>query len=154
LIQKSGLGILLPPASLPNHLLRSGADNAASSIVSFQPTILKSLGYTSAEAQIHTIPVYIVALCSLLTCAYLSGKLNHRYGFLFFGAILGIIGWSIELAVPLKSISARYFGMFAITASAYIQMPLLVVWISNNMGGNAKAALYDRTWQLWEFGKQ
>jgi hypothetical protein len=84
--------------------------------------------------------VYIVALCSLLTCAYLSGKLNHRYGFLLFGAILGIIGWSIELAVPLKSISARYFGMFAITASAYIQMPLLVVWISNNMGGNAKAA--------------
>jgi hypothetical protein len=30
--------------------------------------------------------------------------------------------------------------MFAITASVYIQMPLLVVWISNNMGGNAKAA--------------
>ena len=44
-----------------------GADNAASSIVSFQPTILLSLGYSSSEAQIHTIPVYIVALFSLLT---------------------------------------------------------------------------------------
>lgn len=94
-----------------------GADNAASSIVSFQPTILKSLGYTSAEAQIHTIPVYIVAL---FLAPHLSGKLNHRYGFLLFGAIFGIIGSSIELAVPLNSIAARYFGMFAIAASAYI----------------------------------
>lgn len=56
-----------------------------------------------------------------------------------FGAAIGIIGWSIELA-QVKSVSARYFGMFAITTSAYIQMPILVVWIANNMGGNAKAA--------------
>ncbi|KAH8807937.1 major facilitator superfamily domain-containing protein [Xylogone sp. PMI_703] len=116
-----------------------GADNAASSIVSFQPTILKSLGYSNAEAQVHTIPVFIVALCSLLICAYLSGKVGHRYGFLMFGSGIGIIGWSIELA-QVKAVSARYFGMFAITASAYIQMPILVVWLANNMGGNAKAA--------------
>jgi hypothetical protein len=116
-----------------------GADNAVSSIVSFQPTILKSLGYSNSEAQIHTIPVYIVAMCALLICAYLSGRLGYRYGFLVFGAAIGIIGWSIEIA-NVKSVSARYFGMFAITASGYIQMPILVVWLANNMGGNAKAA--------------
>jgi hypothetical protein len=117
-----------------------GADTSASSIVSFQPTILKSLGYTNAQAQIHTIPVFITALCLLLIVSFLSGNLRHRYGFVLFGAILGVIGWSIELSVPMKSVGARYFGMFAICASAYIQMPLLVAWISNNMGGNAKAA--------------
>jgi hypothetical protein len=42
--------------------------------------------------------------------------------------------------VQVKAVSARYFGMFAITTSAYIQMPILVSWLSNNMGGNAKAA--------------
>ena len=83
--------------------------------------------------------MYIVALCSLLICSYLSGRVSHRYSFLIFGAAIGIIGWSIELA-QVKAVSARYFGMFAITASAYIQMPILVVWLSNNMGGNAKAA--------------
>jgi hypothetical protein len=117
-----------------------GADNAASSIVSFQPTILKALGYSSAQAQIHTIPIYIVALCLLNIASYLSGKLRHRYCFVLIGAIIGIIGWSVEFAVPMSSVAARYFGMFAITASAFIQMPILVVWISNNMGGNAKAA--------------
>ena len=117
-----------------------GADNAASSIVSFQPTILKALGYSSAQAQIHTIPVYMVALCLLNIAAFLSGKLRHRYSFISIGAFIGIIGWSVELAVSTKSVGARYFGMFAITACAYIQMPILVVWVSNNMGGNAKAA--------------
>ncbi|PMD42708.1 putative MFS transporter, partial [Hyaloscypha variabilis F] len=130
---------LLDPKIWLGTLAYFGADNAASSIVSFQPTILKSLGYSNAQAQVHTIPVYIVALCALLICAYVSGKVGHRYSFLMFAAAIGIIGWSIELA-QVKAVSARYFGMFAITASAYIQMPILVVWLSNNMGGNAKAA--------------
>jgi MFS family permease len=130
---------LLDPKIWLGTLAYFGADNAASSIVSFQPTILKSLGYSNAQAQVHTIPVYIVALCFLLICAYLSGRLNHRYSFLIFGAAIGIIGWAIELA-QVKAVSARYFGMFAITTSAYIQMPILVSWLSNNMGGNAKAA--------------
>lgn len=130
---------LLDPKILLGTLAYFGADNAASSIVSFQPTILKSLGYSNAQAQVHTIPVYIVAFCVLLICAYLSGRLGRRYIFLIFGAAIGIVGWSIELA-QVKAVSARYFGMFAITASAYIQMPILVVWLSNNMGGNAKAA--------------
>jgi hypothetical protein len=54
--------------------------------------------------------------------------------------LIGIIGWSIEFVVPIDSVGAHYFGMFAITACAFIQMPSLVVQVSNNMGGNAKAA--------------
>ncbi|CZR69302.1 related to putative tartrate transporter [Phialocephala subalpina] len=131
---------LLDPKIWLGTISYFGADTAASSIVSFQPTILKGLGYSSAQAQVHTIPVYIVALILLNITSYLSGRLRHRYSFLVFAAILGIIGWSIELAVPITSIGARYFGIFAITACALMQMPILVVWISNNMGGNAKAA--------------
>ncbi|KAH7412925.1 putative vitamin H transporter [Cadophora sp. MPI-SDFR-AT-0126] len=131
---------LLDPKIWLGTIAYFGADEAASSIVGFQPTILKALGYSSAQVQVHTIPVYITALGLLLTCSYCSGRLRHRYGFLLFGAILGIIGWTIEFTIPLSSIAVRYFGMFAITSCAYIQMPILVVWISNNMGGNAKAA--------------
>ncbi|RDW59959.1 hypothetical protein BP6252_13046 [Coleophoma cylindrospora] len=129
---------LLDPKLWLGTLAYFGADNAASSIVSFQPTILKSLGYSNSDAQVHTIPVYIVAFCFLLLSAYLSDRLRLRYVFLVFGAAIGIVGWSIELA-QVKAVSARYFGMFAITISAYVQMPILVVWLSNNMGGNAKA---------------
>ncbi len=42
--------------------------------------------------------------------------------------------------MPISNVGARYFGMFALTSSAYISMPIMVVWVSNNMEGNAKAA--------------
>ena len=146
LTQKSGLGkrdknnIQRPILKNSSTLAYFGADNAASSIVSFQPTILKALGYSSAEAQIHTIPVYMVALCLLLVASFLSGRFCHRYSFILIGALTGVVGWAVEFAAPIKFVGARYFGMFAITACAYIQMPILVVWVSKNMGGNAKAA--------------
>ena len=82
----------------------------------------------------------MVALCLLIVASFLSGRFRHRYSFILIGALTGIVGWAVEFAVPTTSVGARYFGMFAITASAYIQMPILVVWVSNNMGGNAKAA--------------
>jgi hypothetical protein len=72
---------------------------------------LKALGYTASEAQIHTISVFIVALVSLNLCSYFPEKVQHRYGSLVIGDVLGILGWSIELA-QVKAVSARYFGMF------------------------------------------
>lgn len=64
---------LLDPKLWLGLIAYFGADNAASSIVGFQPTILKDLGYTSSQAQVHTIPVYITSLALLLICSYLSG---------------------------------------------------------------------------------
>lgn len=52
-----------------------GAENA-NSITSFQPTILKGIGYTSRGAQIRTIPVYLVAAVFSLSFAYLSEYLQ------------------------------------------------------------------------------
>ena len=110
-----------------------GADNSASSVVSFQPTILTQLGYTASKAQIHTIPVFMVALVLSITVAWFSDRLQHRYGFCMLGVTICMIGWAIELGQA-KPVGARYFGMFAITAGVYILMPVLVVWNMNNLG--------------------
>lgn len=114
-----------------------GADNTAGSIASFQPTILAQLGYTASQAQIHTIPVYMVALVCSLTAAYLSDRYQQRYLACMTGVVLAIIGWSIELAQA-GTPGVRYFGLFMSLSGTYILMPVLVVWLSNNMGGSAK----------------
>jgi hypothetical protein len=116
-----------------------GADNAASSIVGFQPTILNSLGFTASQAQVHTIPVYIVALVCLNISSYFSDRMGHRYAFCMLGGAIGLVGWIVEY-VQVKSVAGRYFGMFAIATGAYMQMPVIVVWTANNMGGLAKSA--------------
>ncbi|KAL9614567.1 MAG: hypothetical protein Q9167_000936 [Letrouitia subvulpina] len=117
-----------------------GADHSASAIVSFQPTILRQLGYTASQAQVHTIPVFMVALVFSISIAYLSDRVAHRYAFCMFGVTLCMIGWILELAQA-QPVGARYFGLFAITAGVYILMPVLVVWNMNNLGTGYKRVI-------------
>lgn len=117
-----------------------GAEETASSVVAFQPSILKDLGWTSTSAQVHTIPIYAVAFVLTLSCAWLSDHLQHRFGFTLFGSFLIIIGWSVELSyVPAAEV--RYMGMFFVTSGAFIMMSTLVVWLCVNMGKGVKRSV-------------
>ena len=85
----------------------------------------------------HSIPVYCVAFVCSLTCAWLSECLRQRYLFALFGALVTLIGLSIEIA-QLDVVGARYAGMFFITAGTYITMPIMVVWTAINVGKGYK----------------
>ena len=114
-----------------------GADNTASSFASFQPTIVQGLGYTSASANVFTIPVYMVALVMALCAAYFSDRLKMRYPFTVLATSLSIIGWSIQRSQA-GGPRVQYFSLFLTLGGTYILMPVLVVWLSNNMGGSFK----------------
>lgn len=47
---------------------------SAAAVSAFQPTILKTMGYTASEAQVHTIPVYMTALVFTLVTPWLSDR--------------------------------------------------------------------------------
>lgn len=121
------------------------ANTGIASITSFQPTILKSIGYTSSSAQIHTIPVYMVGLVLTLICAYLSDRFQRRYPFLVFGSLISFTGWLVEFLASthhhinpktgLGDARLRYFGMFCIASGAFVQLPVLVAWLGNNLRG-------------------
>lgn len=113
------------------------AEETASSLVAFQPTILKDLGWTNTSAQWHTIPVYATAFVLTLSSAWLSDYLNHRFLFTVFGSILIIIGWAIELAHK-SSAGVLYTGMFFVSVGAFINMSTIVVWLCTNVGKGVK----------------
>jgi len=114
-----------------------GAEENASSVVAFQPTVLQGLGYSASQAQVHSIPIYVVAFVASLSCAWLSERLRQRYIFSLLGCVVGVVGVAIELAQPKKA-SARYAGMFFVTAGAYIVMPITVVWLAINVDSGYK----------------
>ncbi|KAK8112149.1 Vitamin h protein [Apiospora kogelbergensis] len=97
-----------------------GAAENANSITSFQPTILRGIGYEAADAQVHTIPVYLVAAVYSISMGYAAERLQKRYVFC-------VIGFGV-----------RYMGLFFMTAGAYLVMPLAVVWIAINVGKGYK----------------
>ncbi|KAE8365302.1 major facilitator superfamily domain-containing protein [Aspergillus caelatus] len=117
-----------------------GAEESASSLVAFQPTILKDLGWTARSAQAHGIPIYAVAFVLTLSSAWLSDHLRHRFLFTLFGSVLIIIGWSVQLAHYLPA-AVRYMGMFFVASGAFIMMSITVVWLCINLGKGVKRSV-------------
>jgi MFS family permease len=85
----------------------------------FLPTIIKGLGYSSALAQLMTIPVYALASMTCIIVGYFSDRLGQRslftlicYGFVFVGYLFAV--------APKKFIpSLTYTGTFIAAAGIY-----------------------------------
>ncbi|KAK9446413.1 major facilitator superfamily domain-containing protein [Limtongia smithiae] len=106
----------------------------------FLPTIIKLMGFTSAAAQVRTIPVYLVCATVTITVSALSDKLNNRWVFSLVGSCVGITGFAILLGGYDRGVSVRYFACFLTMAGAFIVQPLVVVWLQNNLSGHYKRA--------------
>jgi len=70
-----------------------GVINTVNAVTFFLPSIIAQLGYTSTEAQIRTIPVYVVTAVAALGTAYLADKLRHRYAFAIGWCCVGVVGY-------------------------------------------------------------
>jgi MFS family permease len=104
----------------------------------FIPTILAGFGYTSEQAQLHTIPVYVVCTFLCLTTGWASDRLKHRYSFIMVGVVVATIGYIILLCQTGLSTSVLYFATFLVLGGVYIVQPMTMVWLTNNMGGHYK----------------
>ncbi|KAL5119256.1 hypothetical protein ACEQ8H_002743 [Pleosporales sp. CAS-2024a] len=121
-------------------LMNMGVTENANSLSNFQPTILKGLGYTSTQAQVHTIPVYLVGAVFSVVFAYTSEWLHRRYYFYMMGFVVLVVGLAVEIAYPADP-KVRYMGMFFIACGCYLAMPISIIWISINCGSGNKRAV-------------
>lgn len=123
-------------------LMYLGAVNTGYVIALFLPTILLELGYTASSAQIHSIPVYLVAAVAMVLVAVGTDKLKHRYGFVILGASVSIIGYAVLLA-PSTAVSShvRYMAVFFVAAGAHSTHPITLGWLANNVSGHYKRAV-------------
>jgi MFS family permease len=121
-------------------LMNIGVTENANSLSNFQPTILKGLGYTAIQAQIHTIPVYLVGAAFSVIFAYTSEWLQRRYYFYIMGFVTLAAGLAVEIAYP-PNPKVRYMGMFFIACGCYLAMPISIIWVSMNCGSGNKRAV-------------
>ena len=107
----------------------------------FTPTILKQLGWTSIHAQLMSIPIFVFATICALTCAIISDKIRHRFGFIIGGCLLATIGYAILLNMHHVTVGVRYFALYAIVGGGYIAQPITLVWVNNNVSGHYKRSV-------------
>ncbi|KAH6621713.1 major facilitator superfamily domain-containing protein [Boeremia exigua] len=117
-----------------------GVTENANSLANFQPTILRGLGYTATQAQVHSIPVYVVGAVFSVAFAYMSEYLQRRYYFYILGWAVLASGLVVEIVHP-ESPKVRYMGMFFIACGCYLAMPISIIWVSMNTGSGYKRAV-------------
>ena len=104
----------------------------------FLPTIIKSLGYTAAQAQLLTVPPYAVAFILTLSVAVASEKLKYRAPFIMSSAALAAVGYILLLTDHRPGVS--YVGVIFAAAGIYPATAIVLSWPANNVSGQTKRA--------------
>lgn len=106
------------------------------------PTIINELGYTAAEAQLLTIPIYTAGAISTLCLSRLSDRLQTRWPFIVFPYTLALCGFIGLMAVPHPDLPGLTYGLlFTVPSGVYPGVISLIAWISNNLSPSWKRAV-------------
>ncbi|TFK32022.1 major facilitator superfamily domain-containing protein [Crucibulum laeve] len=116
-----------------------GLNCALASISAFLPTINTTLGFSSAAAQLMTVPPYAVAAVVLTSFSFASDKLQSRGIFMAIASFIGGLGYLLLLTVPSNN-HVRYFATFLITSGTYTTIGIIIAWFAHNLGSETKKA--------------
>ncbi|KAK5087339.1 hypothetical protein LTR70_002172 [Exophiala xenobiotica] len=108
------------------------------------PSITKSMGYTSSQAQLLTIPPYVAGATSALVMSYFSDKFQWRMPFVVGPLALITLGFCIltPLAPNITDqIPACYIGVMLICIGQYPTNPAGSAWIGGNLANDMKRSM-------------
>ncbi|CAD6588825.1 MAG: hypothetical protein ASARMPRED_003737 [Alectoria sarmentosa] len=106
----------------------------------FAPTIVKTLGYSTVETQLHTVPPAAAALALCLILAYLSDRLRLRFPFILLGFLLTTAGLAILLTTH-RGFHVRYLGICLVAMGCFSAGPIIVCWYVMNLNGHADRSI-------------
>ncbi|RDB17458.1 hypothetical protein Hypma_001625 [Hypsizygus marmoreus] len=104
----------------------------------FTPSIIQSLGYTAARAQLFSVPPFAAAFVVTMIAAYISDKYHCRGYVSIFSGILCILGFTMYLTASTAQV--RYGSLFLSITGAYCSAPSLSTWSANNAAPHARRA--------------
>jgi MFS family permease len=105
----------------------------------FSPTLVASLGYEAARAQLMSVPPYVAAAACTMTVGYLSDRLRMRGIFCIVFGSISALGYGLLLANINNGVN--YFALFLAACGVYPLIPVIVAWGSNNCGGALKKSV-------------
>ncbi|KEF58777.1 uncharacterized protein A1O9_03620 [Exophiala aquamarina CBS 119918] len=106
------------------------------------PAVVRDLGYTSANAQLMTIPIYVVAMIATVIVAFWADHVQQRTPFIMGGFAIGVVGFIAELAIPHpKYPGVTYFFLFLVSTGLYCPFTCIVALTANNLAPSSKRAV-------------
>lgn len=105
----------------------------------FLPTIVRSLGYSSSQAQLMTVPIYITAAVIAVIVAYTSDRVGKRSPFIITLLCIMVIGFT--MCISSSNPRVVYGGVFLATCAIYPAFPGVITWLANNLAGSYKRSV-------------
>ncbi|KAF9883893.1 hypothetical protein FE257_002687 [Aspergillus nanangensis] len=108
------------------------------------PQIIKNMGYSSAHAQLLSIPPYIAGAISAYLFGLAADKLRCRMPIIVAGQVLVIIAFTVlfSLAEEIQdNIAGCYVAVVIACVGMYPIIPGTSAWTSNNLAGPRKQAM-------------
>ena len=100
---------------------------------------MKDLGYKNNEAQLLTVPPYVVACFFCISAGYLSDRLQTRGIIMIAFNLVAIIG--LSMLVSSDNPHVKYAGTFFFASGVYPNVPQCMAWNGNNTGGSTKRSI-------------
>ncbi|CAE6495070.1 unnamed protein product [Rhizoctonia solani] len=122
-------------------ILYQSLNVALSSISVFLPTIIRTLGYTNAKAQLMSVPPYACAGVIMLIVAKTSDRLHLRGPFVAGSLALSGAGYIILLVSSASQVHARYAAIFLAVTGTYCGIPIAMSWTTGNGGSETRRAV-------------
>ncbi|KAI1414638.1 high-affinity nicotinic acid transporter [Hypoxylon sp. FL1857] len=104
----------------------------------FLPTIVKNMGYSSNNAQLMSVPPYVLACIFTIGASTLADRSRQRGIFLLGFQLVAILG--LALLASSANPTIQYTGTVFAAIGIYPQIPLGLAWNGNNIGGSLKRA--------------
>jgi MFS family permease len=103
-------------------------------IALFIPTIINELGYSSAKAQLLTVPVFVAGCLTTVLFGYLSDRYHIRGPFVIGSCLLAMIGYIILYTQDTPG--AAYAGAVLAAMGAYPTIAIDLAWAGSAVGGD------------------
>ncbi|KEF56301.1 uncharacterized protein A1O9_07882 [Exophiala aquamarina CBS 119918] len=119
-----------------NVLITIGNYTNVYSVSLFLPTIVRTLGYADEEAQLMSVPPYVVACAFCVGLGYIGDRMQTR-GIIMVGLLTtGIVG--LIMVVASNDYHVKYTGCVFASLGIFAAVPQGVAWTSANAGGTTK----------------
>ncbi|KIH89331.1 hypothetical protein SPBR_07064 [Sporothrix brasiliensis 5110] len=125
--------ILVSPHFWLMAVISSAGHFCVSSMSNFLPAIIKSFGYTSVNAQLFSVIVYVCAGVGVLFWARIADVTNARSATLGASIAVSIVGYAILIGTT--NTKVRFFATCLVAFSVYPNIVLQLSWATISFAG-------------------
>ena len=104
----------------------------------FLPTIIKDMGFSTAQAQLLSTPPYVFAFVTTMCIAVVVERIKFRAPFIIGSSLLAIVGYVLLIASTRPGV--LYTGTVLAAGGIYSAIALILSWPPNNVSGQTKRA--------------